>query len=188
MEKSIHTTIKSALSVVEKYLRNILQATKTDSESTRLLVSFCNISPGDRSLGIFDFSGDNLQWIDLETNMAIRGITGLAMHNGRFWFVSQESSPGLYGLNRDLKVDRAFHLSKTSEAHSLIPIKDGFLITDTGKNRINRITLSNDEKQIQETEFWKYNADFSDTVHLNSIACVNGKNFVSLFGQKPEDG
>ncbi|MGP8071503.1 MAG: hypothetical protein ACLP5V_16650 [Candidatus Bathyarchaeia archaeon] len=38
MEQSVHIAIKSGLSVIEKCLRDILQATKTDSESKNWLL------------------------------------------------------------------------------------------------------------------------------------------------------
>ncbi|HVB66177.1 MAG TPA: DUF4915 domain-containing protein, partial [Candidatus Acidoferrales bacterium] len=165
------------------------QKNTDDSKSTKLLISFCNVFPKDLALGLFDFENYNFQYVDLHDVKNLGGITGLIPHNGKFWFLTQESGiSGFYCLNENFKIISPFHLNETKDAHSLTPFQDGFLITDTSRNRINKITISDDERRIQENEFWKYNSDMYDTVHINSIVCVGDKIFVSLFGQKPEQG
>src|SRR6185312_7515180 len=108
----------------------------SDAKSTKLLVSFCNIFPRGLALGLFDFENYNFQYVNLDNIKNLDGVTGLTFHDNNFWFLTQEGGiSGFYGLDKNFKITSLLHLNKTKDAHSLVPFKDGFLITDTSRNR-----------------------------------------------------
>jgi len=159
--------------------------------STKILVSFCNVFPRGLALGIFDFQNNNFQWIDISgIKDKLRGVTGTSYFNDQYFILTQNEQEGTSGfsvLNKDFNLEHSFTLQNTKDAHFLIPFENGFLVTDTKRNRINKITFSK-TKKLEETEFWKYNDDTIDTVHINSIAHTDNRIFVALFDKKPEYG
>jgi len=161
--------------------------------STKILVSFCSVFPRGLALGIYDYENEDFNYVNLNEidEKYVRGITGIAFKNNKYLILSQCEEKGISGffvLNTDFNVEQTFIMQKTKDAHSLIPFEDGFLVTDPGHNRINKITVTNNLEKLEEKEFWRYNDDLEDTVHINSIAHANGKIFVSLFDKKPENG
>lgn len=160
---------------------------------TQILISFCNVFPQGLALGVYDYDKEEFGWIDTgKIHENIMGANGITVRNEYCYIITQLRMGGVSGLStisrKDLQFDRNYDLIETTDAHSLIAYGDGFLVADTGKNRLIKITLTNDHASINETEFWKYNDDRKDTVHVNSVASIGNQVYVTLFGTKPEEG
>lgn len=165
---------------------NIIKNTK----KPKLLVSFCNIFPNDLALGIVDYQNNQFQWIDLERiQKTVHGTTGIILSNNQYFCLTQlEGNSGLSVLNSKMELENFFSFPTSHDVHSIIPIDDGFLVTDTSKNRINKIVINYNKNELEEIEFWKYNNDETDTVHINSMTKCDGKIYISIMGQKDEKG
>ncbi len=141
-------------------------------------------------LGLYDFENDQFSWVDLtETNKNILGIDGICSANNRYYLISQLKPGGISGLvvlNANLKVENNYQLVHSNDVHSIISYENGFLIADTGTNRINKILINKDV--IVEDEFWRYDSEGKDTVHLNSITKLNNQIIAAMFGNKPKEG
>lgn len=155
------------------------------------MISFCNVFPLGLALGIYDYDNEKFGWINSDsTSKNILGIDGISKSNKKYFVVTQLKEGGISGLsifNRDLQLEKNYDFIETNDAHSIIAYGIGFLVADTGKNRIVHITFDDDSKKITETEFWRYNDDGKDTVHVNSMAMMGNKIFVSVFGTKPSN-
>ena len=160
---------------------------------TQLLISFCNVFPKGLALGIYDYDKEEFGWIDFhKINENVMGSNGISSYNEKYYVVTQLQVGGVSGLvafnKQDLQILDIHRLKESNDAHSLIAHDNGFLIADTGKNRLVKITLTNRDTEINETEFWSYNNDGKDTVHLNSMAKLGNEIFVTIFGTKPQEG
>jgi len=157
-------------------------------ESTKLLVSFCNVFPRGFGLGIFDFENEAFEWVNLDKiSDEIMGVTGITFHDSHYWILTQLKPGGvssLAKLNKNFDLVQNFNLELTKDVHSLVPIDNGFLVTDTKRNRINKITLLENQLKVQEEIYWKYNDDETDTVHVNSMTKYDGKIYISIMGHK----
>lgn len=159
---------------------------------SQLLISFCNIFPRGLALGIYDYDQEKFGWIDSSAiSENIMGIDGISKNNEKYHVITQLHEGGVSGLsvfNEHLQFERNYNLLETSDAHSLISFENGFLVTDTGKNRIIKVAFEDDANKITETELWRYNSDGKDTVHVNSVAMIGNRMFVSMFGTKLSSG
>ncbi len=160
---------------------------------SKLMVSFCDVYPRGLALGILDFNTAAFRWVDLsnlEVKEKIEGVTGLCLYKNRYFFCTESyKNPMLVTLDKDLNLDKTYRLSETLDPHTLVPFEDGFLVTHTGGNRINRIQLECDNAySLCESEYWRYSDEQIDRVHVNSVAVVNNEVYVSLFGTKPKEG
>lgn len=155
---------------------------------SQILVSFCNVFPRGLALGIYDYEKEKFGWIGSSAIPEnIMGVDGISKSNDKYYVITQLYQGGASGLsvfNRHLQFERNYNLVEANDAHSLISYGNGFLVTDTGKNRIIKIQTENDSDKITETEFWRYNDDGKDTAHVNSIGMIGKSIFVSLFGTK----
>src|SRR5689334_15574643 len=106
----------------------------------QLLISFCNVFPRGLALGIYDYEKEQFGWIDSSiVNENIMGVNGMSVNNKKYHIITQireGGSSGLIVVNNDLKPERSYNLVETIDAHSLISYGNGFLVADTGKNRI----------------------------------------------------
>lgn len=144
-------------------------------------------------MGVYDYDKEEFGWIDSnKIGENVMGINGIATRNKKYYVITQLRNGGISGLailnKEDLQFVKNYELQETNDAHSLIPYNDGFLITDTGKNRLVKFTIVHNEDRINETEFWRYNNDGIDTMHVNSVAKIGNQLFVAMFGAKPEEG
>src|SRR5579885_3857275 len=120
---------------------------------TQLLISFCNVFPRGLALGIYDYEKEEFGWISSnKLNNNILGFNGISIRNEKYFIVTQLQVGGISGLitlnKNDLQILDLHLLKKTRDAHSLISHDDGFLITDTGNNRLVKIIVSNEETEI----------------------------------------
>ncbi len=157
---------------------------------SKLLVSFCNVFPSDLALGIFDYQNNHFQWVELErTQKTVNGVTEIIFSNNQYFCLTQlGENSGLSVLNNKLELENFFSFPISRDVHSIIPIDDGFLVTDTSKNRINKMVINYNKNELEETEFWKYNNDEGDTVHVNSMTKCYGKTYISIMGHKIKKG
>ena len=122
---------------------------------SQLLISFCNVYPRGFSFGVYDFQADRLMWIDLsEIKKDCLGVDGICVCDDGYWILPQVDQAGvssLAHLDWKLKVINNYPLTLTGDAHSLIKFNDGFLITDTKKNRINYVTVDRNDCKVNET-------------------------------------
>ncbi len=125
---------------------------------SKLLVSFCNVFPNDLALGIFDYQNNQFQWVDLErTQKIVHGITEIISLNNQYFCLTQlGENSGLSVLNSKMELENFFSFPTSRDVHSIIPIDDGFLVTDTSKNRINKMVINYNKNELEEIEFWKY--------------------------------
>lgn len=155
-----------------------------------LLISFCNVFPPGLALGVYDFDRRRFKWIDFsDIGERIAGVTGLCQYGGEYCCLVQlpAQSSALVTLGKNLEVRRVYRLTETRDAHSLTSFGGGLLVTDTSRNRLVSIQPSGDGEP-GEVQYWRYCDDATDAVHLNSVAHVSGRVFVSLFGPRPEAG
>lgn len=154
----------------------------------RLLISFCNLQVPGLALGLFDPVTESLEWIDLSgVGESCYGVTGLCRRADGFWMLLQLAPGGRSGLARlddDGRLQGVWTLSQTGDAHHIIPFREGFLVTDTQRNRLNYVSLAADGS-LTEAEFWRGHEADSDVVHLNSVIEFDGDVFVSVFGPRP---
>ncbi|MBI2955193.1 MAG: DUF4915 domain-containing protein [Chloroflexi bacterium] len=94
----------------------------------------------------------------------------------------------LLKIDRSLSVRHAWRLEETRDAHSLVPFEGGLLVNDTFGNRIMWIEMPSDGQAPREVEYWRYCDAQVDAAHVNCVSHLNGQVFVSMFGEKPEDG
>lgn len=161
--------------------------TKKNGSET-LLVSFCNVFPGDLALGLLEYNKQNLSWLHLDKSMeSIKGVTEITSDGDNYYCLVQlENKSGLCVLDKNLNQKHFYSLIDTNDAHSIMSYHDGFLVTDTSKNRINFISILNGK--LKEKPFWKYGEEITDQYHINSIARVNDKIYASMFGKKSHKG
>jgi hypothetical protein len=156
-----------------------------------LLVSFCNVFPPGLALGLYDFVTGAFQWLDLSpSGDDLRGVTGLTYHDGRYWCLAQIYRPGfgLVSLDDQFQVAATYDLGRLREAHSLTPFNGGLLIAETGRNRLVWVETPCPGQAPRVEEYWRHNDQNSDVVHLNAVAVHAGEVYVSLFGERPEEG
>lgn len=160
----------------------------------QLLVSFCNVPYGQFQLGVYDFDLDDLAWVDLTAfderfGNPGKGIDCIYRAEDSYWILPQVEFGGvssLCELDFDLKVRQTHLLKETADAHHLIPHKNGFLITDTQRNRV--LFAHIEGEQLLEKEYWRGHPSDEDALHINGIARYEGDIYVSNFGPKPEGG
>jgi len=161
-------------------------------ESSKLLLSFCNVFPRGLALGVYDCENEDFEWVNLDkVSDQLMGVTGMAFYDEHYWVAIQLKPGGmstLAKLDKNFNLVKSFDLSLTMDVHSLIPVDNGLLVNDTKKNRVNKVTFVENQSKINEEIFWKYSEDEIDTFHVNSIAKKNKKIYVSMLGQKPEQG
>lgn len=157
---------------------------------TQLLISFCNVSPKGYGLGIYDLAHEDLSWVDMPlVGDSCLGVDGVCKLADGYWILPQVANGGgsaLAFVDLTFSVTKTWLLKNTGDAHSLIPFAEGFLVTDTTGNRLNAVSIK--EGDIVETEFRRFADETIDTVHVNSVAQLNGNIYVSLFGARPEGG
>lgn len=158
--------------------------------SSKLIVSFCNVSTKGLALGIYDYEDDDFNWINLSKQNDINGVTGITFSKDRLWFLVQKVGGGseLRTINNNFELEKIYPLQKTKDAHSIIPFDDGFLVNDSMHNRVNKLEVINNKDEVKEIEFWKYKTVLYDRDHINSICKKNNKIFVSMIGTKHEQG
>ena len=158
---------------------------------SNLLVSFPNVFPYGLGLGSYDFDTSSFRWIDLaQADRPLLGVAGTCRCGDNYWALPQLDFGGISGLTRldlDLHSTGHYPLVQTRDAHSLIADGAGFLVTDTGANRLNLVRLGEDG-QVYEEEFWRACQGDEDLVHLNSVARLDGDLHVSVLGPRPEEG
>lgn len=156
---------------------------------SHLLVTFCNAFPLRLALAEMDFSTGAVRWIDVDrAGQPVNALTGICRHGDRYWVLHQHHiPPWLTELDESFRPVRHFVLQSIADPHSLIPHEDGFLVADTGNNRVSHIRLGANG-EFEESVFWQYCEPGSDLVHLNSVARWRENLYVSMFGPKPEQG
>jgi Domain of unknown function (DUF4915) len=158
---------------------------------SQLLISFCNTRPKGLPLARFDFSTQNLAW--LETALPeneVEGATGLCRHGEGFYVLLQHKhKPGrdaaLGFLDRNLEIRGTTALDTVRDAHSMIEHEGALLVASTGTNQIVRVRWDGVHAATEEV-FWSAVGESTDSVHLNSILEFRGELFISLFGAKNE--
>jgi hypothetical protein len=149
-----------------------------------MLIGFCNVFTPGLQLGLYDFDSTTFRWLDF-ANLGERiiGIKDIVCEEDGYSFLTlmQDHTTGIAKLDRNLNFQKYYGFSKTFDAHSFIILDDGYLVTNTGGNSINKIQLLNDS--LKETEYWTY-CDRDSHVHINSIMSIKDDVFVSMFGPK----
>ena len=154
----------------------------------KLLIGFCSVHPPGLVLGIYDFDSEYFRWIDLsELGGKIHGITDIHRLESGYWLLTQEDNYNsrIVNLDLDLRVSKYYKVNNAHDAHSFIPFEDGFLVTDTAGNGINRIQIL--DGTLTESKYWSYGVE-KENVHINSIVLFNGDVYISICGPKPKQG
>jgi len=160
---------------------------EVDKSRDKLLIGFINVSTPGLALGIYDFDSEDFRWIDLsglgENIYAISDIHHL--ESGYCLLAHVDNYDLIAFLDPNLNLSKCYRLNDTREPHSFIPFEDGFLVTDTKGNGINRIQIQDDI--LSENRYWSYDEE-KENVDINSIALFNGEVYISICGPKPKQG
>jgi Domain of unknown function (DUF4915) len=152
----------------------------------RLLITFCNTLPQGFGLAAYDFDTTELEWIDLPSFVGtVGGAHGVCRGEDGYYAVLQHREPGwpssLAAYDLDLQLRFATRLKHVRDGHSIIWSDGVLLVASTGTNELVRIHIDADNR-VKEEVLWSLGSAGSDQDHLNSLAAIDGRLFVSCFG------
>lgn len=157
--------------------------------SSHLIVAFSNAQPGSRTLGVFDFDRDAIEWIDTAwLGDDVTGFDDVYRDGDHLWLLPQtddRQSSRLVDIGPTYTRRDVVPLS-CGDPHALVRIGDALLVTDTTRNRVCAVRCEQGAWTLGEHV--RLAPSDKDVVHLNSIGELGGVPYVSTFGAKPRDG
>src|SRR5215212_7826736 len=153
---------------------------------TTMLVSFPLSFPANFSLATLDYDSGAVAWVDLQgVGEDVKGINGMVAHRGHYWCLAEtDTGDKLIAFDAALNLVYKQDLAKSRSTHTIIPHRDGFLVANTGYNGVTYLELT--PVGVKEDVIWRFVENDKDQVHVNSVAELGGKVFVSMFGYRAE--
>jgi hypothetical protein len=153
-----------------------------------VVISICNNWPLGFRIALLDPSTGLFRWFGISgTEESLYGGTA-GLVNTPSGLVAVEQ---VLGGKSTILTDYSLQLEPTgtqilpdiADGHDLRPFRDGWVIADTGHDRVALVNAQGAAKT-----FWNGSKANTDTQHVNSVEVYDGRVLATAFGDKPQAG